>query len=168
VVLMTAFTSEESIQSAVEEGVFAVLSKPCDASAVAQVVSRALRHPVVLVVDDVERDARSLVDALAAVGVRARAVFDGESALRAIEQGGVDVCLADLKMPVMDGVEVLARVRERDPSVTAIAFSAYEVPQMMRQVASAGVHRCLRKPLKVSELAAVIASARARAPTRPS
>lgn len=160
VVLMTGFENEETIRDAVSEGVFTVLTKPCDVAAVVQTLRRALRHHTVLVIDDSAADAQSTVDALAVAGVRARAVFDAASAMEAIDDGSVDVCVVDLVMPGVSGAELVERVRELRPEIALIAVSGYAVPEMIHKVASDGAFACMRKPFDAQELMQVIVQAR--------
>lgn len=160
VILMTAFTDEDDVRAGIHSGVYTVLSKPFDVDDASDALRRASRRPSVLVVDDRESDAESLSEALEAVGVAVIPRFDGESALRALDDGNVDVCVTDLRMPDMDGVELLQRIRALDPSIRFVVFSGYDVPHLMQRAAAAGVVSCLRKPVDVGYLAEVIAHAR--------
>ncbi len=161
VVLMTAFSTEDTVRRAVSAGVFAVLAKPFDVERTLRTLQRALRHPIVVVVDDTEAVATTTAEALCAGGVRAKAVFDAASALALVERGETDVCVTDLAMPAMSGVELARRVREVDPTVYVIAFSgAADGENLIRQASAEGVFRCLRKPLDPGELISNIATAR--------
>jgi DNA-binding NtrC family response regulator len=162
VVLMTAFATEKSVTQAIEEGVFAVLGKPFDLERTLQTLHSALRRPVVLVVDDMPGVAETTAEALGSMGIRAKAVFSGEDAVAAMRDGAVDVCLTDLVMPGMNGLEVGDRARELDPNVIVIVFTgAAQGEQMMRQAAARGAYECIRKPLDAAGLATSIANARA-------
>jgi DNA-binding NtrC family response regulator len=163
VVLMTGFEREESIKNALSEGVFTVLTKPCDVTRVVQTLMRAQKRQNVLVIDDSPADAQSTVDALLATGVRARAAFDGDSAIEAIASGDIDVLVTDLVMPGMSGTELVERVRAIAPNVSVIAVSGYAVPEMLQKVATDGAYACMRKPFHARELIQVIAMARGEA-----
>ena len=94
VILMTGFAVEQQIEAAVSEGVFAVLSKPFDVADATGTLERALRCPVVLVIDDVERDARSTVEALESSGLRAVAAPGADESATG-NRGGRGGCLCD-------------------------------------------------------------------------
>lgn len=163
VLLMTGFTAEEAVSRAVAAGVFAVLIKPFDISHAVKTLQRALRRPVVLIVDAAQSAALATAEALRAVGLRVEAAFDGEAALRIIAQGNVDVCFTDLAMPGMSGVELTQRIRQHDPDVGVIVFAgADNQDDMIRQAARSGARHCLRKPLDMRELLANIVSVRGR------
>ncbi|MBS2029993.1 MAG: response regulator [Deltaproteobacteria bacterium] len=162
VVLMTAFAMEGLVREAVTSGVFAVLPKPFDPAHAVTTISRAASGPAVMVVDDVQADAESMVAALRTAGVNAQAATSGQQALELFQSGGVDVCVVDLVMPGMSGPELVEKLRKLDPTVSVIAFSGHAVPEMMRQVAGAGDVACARKPIPPHELMVLIANSRAR------
>jgi CheY-like chemotaxis protein len=166
VVLMTAFALEDVVRGALRNGVFAVLAKPFDVGHVSRTVLRAMRRPTVLVVDDHEEQALATADALRAIGLRVEAMSDGAAALRRIEDRSIDICVVDLVMPGMSGVEVVERLRAKHADVTAIVISEYIVPELLQRAVANGAYACLRKPVFAPELAQVVAEARGRAGLR--
>lgn len=164
VILMTAFTAEESLDEATRNGVFTVLTKPFHFDHGMALLQRALRRPTVLVVDDAHAVATTTAAALTALGLRVEAVSDGEAALDTVRRGVYDVCIVDLMMPEMDGLELSRRLRDEDPEISVIVYSgAEDGDHMMATAAADGAFRCLRKPLDPVKLAAVIAAARGAA-----
>jgi CheY-like chemotaxis protein len=160
---MTAFAVEHLIEEAIAEGVFAVLRKPFDIDRAIPMLLRAIGHPLVLVVDDEPNQAETAAAALCAGGVRAKAVFDGASAVREVSGGNIDVCVVDLVMPGLDGSEVVRQIAAIDPAVVCIAISGHDVPELIRRVVAAGAFACMRKPVPIPELTRTIAKARAKA-----
>jgi len=160
VVLMTAYTMEDQVRKAMSEGVFAVLKKPFDFAAAAGAVVRALRHPVVLVVDDDAALATTLVESLRSAGVRAEAVASGEAAILTLNSGRVDVCVADLVMPGVSGIDLVRHIQKVTPDVTVIVFSGQNLREMIRRVSAAGVFAYLSKPVDPDELLQTVAKAR--------
>ena len=163
VVMMTGFTLEVRLGEALGEGVYTVVHKPFAMEHVIRLIRRALARRVILVVDDTVEQAVSLVAALCSLGQRAEAVHDGPSAVALIRSGAVDVCVLDLVMPDMDGVQVYEEIRRLDPSISVIAMSGYAVPEMMHRLMTLGGYACLRKPFEVPELVRAIARARGEA-----
>src|SRR2546428_10484616 len=83
-----------------------------------------LRAPRVLVVDD-ERHVRSMLcDALALWGCRPDGAASASEGLQLFVQGGYDLVMTDFRMPGADGLELIESVRDRDPSVGVIMFTA--------------------------------------------
>jgi two-component system response regulator HydG len=167
VVMMTAFTLERLVADALSEGVYTVLTKPFDIARIIELIARVLAGCVVLVIDDSEEQAASMVHALRAVGLRAEAVHDGASAIRFVREAGVDVCVLDLVMPDMDGVQTYEEIRRLDGSIAVIAVSGHSVPEMMHRLMSLGGYTCLRKPFDMRELVRAIARARGDAMKGP-
>jgi DNA-binding NtrC family response regulator len=160
VVLMTAFALEELVQGALEDGAFAVLPKPFDVDHAVRTVRSAASQPAVLVIDDSGSVATTTSAALLATGVSAKSAVEPQEALAAMREGGIDLCVVDLVMPQMSGPELSRKLRELDPSVSIIAMSAHDVPELIRQVAKVGVETVLRKPFGMRELVRAIAVAR--------
>jgi DNA-binding NtrC family response regulator len=160
VVIMTAFSQEMLIEGALSEGVYTIVTKPFGIEKVLGLVERVMARRLILVIDDNQEQAASMVEALRSVGLRAEAVFDGATAVRIVREAGVDVCVLDLIMPGMDGVETCEEIRRLDTSIAVIAVSGHSVPAMMHRLMSLGGYTCLRKPFDMRELVRAIARAR--------
>ena len=111
-----------------------------------------LQGAVVLVVDD-EADARDLLRALlephGAVVVEAGA---GAEALRELDRTRVDLMIADIGMPVLDGYALIRAVRQRGLELPALALSAYTRPEDRARALGAGYDVFHPKPLTASAL----------------
>src|SRR5262245_37187589 len=106
--------------------------------------------PRLLVVDDEPNMRRTLEIVLGdpAGGVERREVItasSGEEALGKLDEL-TDVVLCDLSMPGMDGLEVLRRVRERDPEVQVILMTAFSTVQSAIEAMKLGAFEYLIKP----------------------
>jgi PAS domain S-box-containing protein len=115
----------------------------------------------VLLVDD-EPDARELLAAvLEHHGAVVRAAATVPEALRALDEAVPDVLVSDLAMPVLDGFELIRRVRARAPKragrLPAIALSAHADARSRRRALEEGFDAYLTKPAEGSELAGAIA-----------
>src|SRR5215475_14898231 len=63
---------------------------------------------------------------------------DGVQAIEAYEQHRPDVTLLDLRMPVMEGVEVVRRIRDRDPQARLIILTTYDTDDEISRALKAG------------------------------
>jgi two-component system, NtrC family, response regulator HydG len=160
VVLMTGFALEDMVKGALEDGAYAVLNKPFDVGHALKVAHTAASLPVVLVVDDLPEVANSLSQALSAVGLRTHAVLDGESAEQALGAQNIDICVVDMLMNKETGPAVIQRMRAIAPDLVVIAMSGHDVPHLIREVASTGMHAFMKKPFRLQDLIRVIALAR--------
>jgi DNA-binding NtrC family response regulator len=83
----------------------------------------------VLIVDD-DRDISMLLAALMQKeGLTSLTTHDGETALRVVAEARTDMLLVDVKMPGLDGMGVLKRVKETDPHLPVVLITAFaEIP----------------------------------------
>ncbi|GLX69758.1 response regulator transcription factor [Paenibacillus glycanilyticus] len=78
--------------------------------------------------------------------------YDGEQALRLMEQSPADIVLTDIRMDGMDGLELASRLRQDYPDVRMVIISGYEDFQYARQAMRIGVHDYLLKPVEIDDL----------------
>lgn len=68
----------------------------------------------------------------------------------------VDLVVTDLSMPVMDGYELLALLREKWLSMPVIVMTADDSCEAIQRLRSLGVEQCISKPYQLSELVSAI------------
>ncbi len=102
----------------------------------------------ILVVED-EADQRQLVlDLLGAAGFRVVGADSAEAALEEVERSPVDLVLADWKLPGMNGMELLSRLRETHPSIAFVMVTAYGTIARAVEAVRAGADDYLPKPFE--------------------
>ncbi len=102
---------------------------------------------VVLVVDDEELIRESIGTYLEDSGFSVRQADDGSSGLKAIERHGPDVVLLDLRMPEMDGLEVLAKVTRNWPRIPVIVVTGAGVLKDAIEAVRLGAFDFITKPI---------------------
>lgn len=80
--------------------------------------------PTILVVDDDPETCALIVRTLRPLGYEVTAVADGEAALAAAAAQQPDLVIADVFLPGLDGLTVIATLRQQDPQLPVIAISA--------------------------------------------
>jgi two-component system response regulator AtoC len=91
----------------------------------------------------------------------------GEQGLALLDRLGFDVVVCDVRMPGMDGLEVLKRIKDREPDITeVIMLTGHGTIDSAIEAIKAGAYHYLTKPVKVAELAALISNASERANLR--
>ncbi|MFZ0613125.1 MAG: response regulator [Desulfobacterales bacterium] len=106
----------------------------------------------VLVVDDEERFRTTLLKILKAKGIQAAAAPDGAAALAEIGRCAYDVVLLDVKMPGMDGIEVLRSLRERGCPAEVIILSGHAAVDTAMAIVRHGAFDYLLKPCDIEDL----------------
>src|ERR671918_1916268 len=97
----------------------------------------------VLVADDEPSIRHVLTLVLADKGYEVRAVADGDEALRELAARPYDAVVCDVRMPRVDGLELLRRARQEWPELTFVVMSAYGSPESALEAGGAGRHDAL-------------------------
>ena len=113
----------------------------------------------ILVVDDEEIVIQSCLRVLSGGGYQVDAARDGLEALKAIDENGYDVLILDIKMPKMNGMEVLQRVKEAHPDIDVIMITGLHEIETAVQAMKLGAFDYLPKPFDPEELELVVARA---------
>ena len=106
----------------------------------------------VLVVDDEPMVCLALTNWLEEENYFAQAVEDGPQAVKAVREENWDIVLLDLRMPGMDGMEVLKQVKEIAPQTVVIMMTAYASIPGAVQAMQEGAYDYIVKPLDVDQL----------------
>jgi DNA-binding NtrC family response regulator len=107
-----------------------------------------MRKANVLFVDDEELVLRSIERIVMREPYSGSYVSSADEALKLLKSASVDVVVSDMKMPVMDGLTFLKRVKVEHPDIVRIVLSGFsQVSQVLAAVNNGEVFRFLTKPL---------------------
>jgi DNA-binding NtrC family response regulator len=123
--------------------------------------------PAVLIVDDDIAMRDAVAEAVLDFGFAARVVGSGKEALAALEGGAIDAVLLDLRMPGMDGLEVLRRIRARPLPPPVTILTAHATATNTIEAMRLGAFDHLTKPIGRAQLARVLEHMIASAAERP-
>jgi two-component system response regulator HydG len=112
-----------------------------------------------LVADDDPAVRQSLERTLAREGYSVVQAPDGQTALERLQEGGIDLVLADLKMPGLTGLELLRAARTAAPDVDVIMLTAFGTVEEAVQAMKDGAADFLTKPFQRAQLIRVIRQA---------
>jgi DNA-binding response OmpR family regulator len=154
VYMMTGYSVEQLVQQAIENGAMGVLSKPLDLSKVKATLESVKPDGVVLIAEDDPEFGPQLADLVGMGGYAVRLVTNGEEALRVADREHIDVLILDLKLPVIDGIEVYTNMKQREvvpPTIiiTGHAGDNQSTLDAMRDVSVTGI---LNKPFDPADL----------------
>ena len=111
----------------------------------------------ILIVDDDPRIRTSLSEALRDEATEVRTAESGEDALSRLGEAGADLVLADLRMPGMDGIELLQVLRERMPATDVVIMTAHDDLPTVAIAMREGARDFLIKPLDLQPLRRLLA-----------
>ena len=115
-------------------------------------MTKRLKGPRVLVVDDEAATRVGLDKLLTQDGYRVRTAEDGIEALEVARDEPPDVVLTDLRMPGMDGVELVGKLRAQDPDLPVIVVTAFGDVGSAVEAMRAGAANFLMKPVDFDAL----------------
>ncbi len=123
----------------------------------AGVLAPGQRTARILVVDDREENRDLLARVLEEAGLSALSAADGPTALEMVEEYSPDLVFLDIRMPGMDGFEVIRRIREREARLSLArlpvsAFTASVLDNEREAVLARGFDDYIRKPFKAKEI----------------
>ena len=108
--------------------------------------------PKILVVDD-DRGTRHILQTLLTNGGYETAVAkDGVEALKALDRDQFDLLLLDVWMPRMNGLELLARLRERPSKPRVVVMTSDDAPQTLLEAVRENAFRYVHKPVQPPDL----------------
>ena len=121
-----------------------------------------------LIVDDEQLFTTSLACGLTkqVPWLRVLTASDGAMAIEQLEREHVDLVLTDLKMPVVDGFQLLEYMARRRRNVPVLAMTAFETPEIGERLRALGIGEVIEKPVdfgRLSERVEAIFKATARA-----
>ena len=101
----------------------------------------------ILIVDDEEVVRLSHLRSLEGTDCNARTVEDGREAISVMEQQPFDVVLLDLRMPDLDGMDVLKTIKHRWPDSEVIVITGYPSIETAKEAVRLGAFNYLTKPV---------------------
>ncbi|HUP34543.1 MAG TPA: response regulator [Candidatus Limnocylindria bacterium] len=121
----------------------------------------------ILVVDDELNVAQMLAEYLTEQGYQVATAHGGVEALTKIDLEKPQVILLDIRMPEMDGVEVLRRIRSFDTEVGILMISANDDVELAKQTIAMGAFDYTLKPVDFAYLSRAVDTMMARSPAPP-
>jgi FixJ family two-component response regulator len=111
-----------------------------------------MKHPPVLVVDDEKNIRLTVRGALSSLDLETEGAVNGEEALAKMTEAEYGMVLLDLKMPGMDGLEVLRRIRDQYPAVPVALITAHGTIETAVEAMKLGAVDFLQKPFAPQEI----------------
>ena len=156
VIMMTAYSAEDLVKEAIEEGAYTVIYKPFDMDKVIQTIERVLQTVLILVVDDRLEDRETFKDILVSKGYKVTTARDGYEAIELVKKGNFDIIFIDVKMPGIDGVKTFEEVHKIRPNIPVIMVTGYSVEELVKDAIDKGAYACIYKPLDMDKVLKII------------
>ncbi|MFQ5904679.1 MAG: sigma-54-dependent transcriptional regulator, partial [Candidatus Binatia bacterium] len=119
-----------------------------------------MEKPITILLVDDESDFRATIsDHLEEQGYQVSSLASGQEAILAAQEREFDVALLDIKMPGIDGIDLLRMLKEIEPSVEVIMLTGHATVETAVRAIKLGALDYLSKPVRLSELEVTIAKA---------
>jgi two-component system response regulator AtoC len=112
--------------------------------------------PSILIVDDDEVMQETLSDVMRKGGYEIFSVTSGNEALAMIKKNVIDLVLLDMKLPDVDGLEVLKKIKASDTEILVIMMTAYSDVKTAVSAMKSGAYHYINKPFELEELKLLI------------
>jgi len=119
----------------------------------------AVVNDPILIVDDEKSIRFMLAETLNAIGVSTEEAADGEEALSKLKEKKFSLILLDLRLPGMDGMEVLRQVRKTRPDIPVMVITAYGTVGLAVEAMSLGAIDFVQKPFVPEEVRQAVSRA---------
>ena len=116
----------------------------------------------VLLVDDEREFVQTLSERLMMRDMGSAVAYDGESALDIVNEDDPEVMILDLKMPGIDGIEVLRRVKQTRPEIEVIILTGHGSDEDKKICMDLGAFAYLQKPVNIDTLSETLKAANAK------
>ncbi|MEW6375297.1 MAG: response regulator [Thermodesulfobacteriota bacterium] len=113
----------------------------------------------ILIVDDEKELCKILSDSLSQDRYRVLVAFNGKIALQLVKEEKPDLILLDIKMPRMNGIEVLKKVKKMRKEIVVIMLTAYGSLETARKAMKLGAYDYITKPFDLFHLKSLMKEA---------
>jgi DNA-binding NtrC family response regulator len=112
----------------------------------------------ILVIDDEDIVRLSCSRTLVPEGYELKMAKNGPEGLQMLEEDTFDLVLTDLKMPNMDGIEVLAKIKEKWPATDVVIVTGYQTVETAVKAIKLGAFDYIEKPFTPDTLIATVSN----------
>lgn len=148
IILMTAYSDEELIQNAKNEGACQIIHKPIHIDQLIELINETAGSLPILIVDDDADICETLTQVLELQGFEVASASSGEEAVMMTKSASFQIAIIDVKLPKIDGLETLLQMKEINPDIIVIMMTGFrnEVKEALDKAQKASAITCLYKP----------------------
>lgn len=110
----------------------------------------------VMIVDDEQNVRQLLSKVLKKEGYNTYTACDGKEGLELLQNTGIDIIISDIRMPNMDGIEFLHKVKDIDPGIGFILITAFATTETAIDALKSGAQDYVTKPFDISEIVTAV------------
>ncbi len=154
VVLMTGYSMQSLLDQAIENNIFGIIHKPLNMQTITDYLNKAKNIGVVLMVDDDDDFSQSIKEILDQKNYCVEIARTGEEAINILDKKDFNLLLLDLRLPKMNGFQVIQKLRSNNKLLPTIILSAYRIKyeKDLKIVSTEEQIMFMNKPVDMTEL----------------
>jgi DNA-binding NtrC family response regulator len=158
VMMMTAYSVEDLVAEALKEGAYGIMYKPVNITEVVEFIESIEKSALILIVDDDLSTCESLMDVLKEKGYRIAKASNGQEAITMVREAEFDLVFIDVKMPVMNGLEIYLALKKIRSDIKVIMMTGYrqEVQDLVGEAIKNNAYTCIYKPFDIGKVLLLI------------
>ncbi len=158
IILMTAYSDDELIQNAKNEGARQIIHKPIHIDQLIELINETAGTQPILIVDDDADICDTLTQILELQGYDVLSAGSGEEAVIMTKGTTFQIAFIDVKLPKIDGLETLLRLKEINPDIIVIMMTGFrnEVKEALDKAQAESAITCLYKPFDPAVAAEIV------------
>ncbi len=158
IILMTAYSDDALIQTARDQGARHIVHKPIKIEQLIKLITEVASDQPILVIDDDADICDSLTKVLEQQGYEVLTAGSGEEAVAIARQRACQMAFIDVRLPNIDGLETLLRLKEMNPDMLPIMMTGFrnEVKEALDKAQAASAITCLYKPFDPAEASSLV------------
>src|SRR5262245_60869144 len=110
------------------------------------------KTPTILVVEDDTENRTAMVKVLEGAEYKVRETDNGQQAFDIINEENIDILVTDLRLPIMDGVELLKRTKAVEQDIEVIMITGHGTVEIAVEAIKEGAYDFITKPVKKAQL----------------
>ncbi len=160
VIMMTAYSVEELVEEAINEGAFGIIYKPINIKNLLAIIEKLLKNIRILIVDDNSNFCEIFKDELEGMNYPTIVKYNGKQAMDYIKENSIDIIFIDVKMPGLNGLELYLAIKKLKPNLDTIIITGYQnettVLHQIKMAFKKDLYACFYKPIKFQEVLSTI------------
>jgi len=157
VIMMTAYSVEDLVKEALEEGAYTVIYKPFDIERVIVLIEELLQEKILILVVDAKFSEREALKAiLEDKGYRVATAKDGAEAIQMVKTRHYDIIFLEARLPDTEGFAVFEQVKQIDPQAAVIMMTGGTEDDVVKRAVSHSAYACIHKPFDVAKVIALV------------
>ena len=154
VMFVTAWSVEQIVAEALEEGAYGVMYKPIDVKRLIEFIETANRGALILFVDIDLSTSLKLVNILKESGYRIAYARNDEEAKKLVRSKRYDLVFIEVRMPIINGLEIFKSLIKIRPDIKVVMTTNYRegLEDLIDQAISESAYACIYKPFEVEKV----------------